>query len=261
MLKFFRKIRHRLLNENNFSKYLLYAFGEIALVMIGILLALQVNNWNHFRKDRKLAITYLERMIIEVTQDTTILNQKMRLGEKLSKQYLHFIREMYEKQESKEDFIQLMGSVELNVDELILIDIAYSELVNTGKLDLIFNKNLKNQITNYYRDYEFISSRTNELNESTLSNINAASIAWPNMKYVIRSYMELLPAHIFATDDYMFDDSEWTLINSPKSMEFRLYENAIYFYYMKQNLLIPMYKNLAVKAENLLDLIKVEIEE
>lgn len=50
MIPFFRKIRHRLLTENKFSKYFLYAIGEIALVMIGILLALQVNNWNAQRK-------------------------------------------------------------------------------------------------------------------------------------------------------------------------------------------------------------------
>lgn len=59
MIKFFRRIRKQLITENlptgqagKFSKYLLYAIGEIVLVMIGILLALQVNNWNEERKDR-----------------------------------------------------------------------------------------------------------------------------------------------------------------------------------------------------------------
>jgi hypothetical protein len=52
MLTFFRKIRKALLDSGSARKYLLYAIGEIALVMIGILLALQVNNWNEWRKDR-----------------------------------------------------------------------------------------------------------------------------------------------------------------------------------------------------------------
>ena len=52
MIKFFRKIRQNLLTENKFSKYLLYAIGEIVLVMIGILLALQVSNWNKYSQDR-----------------------------------------------------------------------------------------------------------------------------------------------------------------------------------------------------------------
>ena len=53
MLKFFRSIRQDLLSENKIGKYLLYALGEILLVMIGILLALQVNNWNETKKSNK----------------------------------------------------------------------------------------------------------------------------------------------------------------------------------------------------------------
>ena len=53
MLRFFRQIRQRLLTENKVSKYLLYAIGEILLVVIGILIALQVNNWNEGRLERK----------------------------------------------------------------------------------------------------------------------------------------------------------------------------------------------------------------
>mgnify|MGYP001591841413 CR=1 FL=1 len=51
MIKFFRRIRQGLLSENKFSKYLLYAIGEIILVVIGILIALQINNWNEKRKN------------------------------------------------------------------------------------------------------------------------------------------------------------------------------------------------------------------
>ena len=52
MIKFFRHIRKRLLTENKFSKYLLYAIGEILLVVIGILIALSINNWNEEQKNR-----------------------------------------------------------------------------------------------------------------------------------------------------------------------------------------------------------------
>ena len=50
MIKFFRKIRQQLMTDNKTSKYLLYAFGEIVLVVIGILIALQINNWNEHQK-------------------------------------------------------------------------------------------------------------------------------------------------------------------------------------------------------------------
>ncbi len=53
MIKFFRKIRQQILTENKFSKYLIYAVGEIVLVVIGILIALQVNNWKNEINDSK----------------------------------------------------------------------------------------------------------------------------------------------------------------------------------------------------------------
>ena len=50
MIKFFRKIRYDLMEKNKNGKYLKYAIGEILLVVIGILIALQINNWNELRK-------------------------------------------------------------------------------------------------------------------------------------------------------------------------------------------------------------------
>ena len=66
MIKFFRKIRQRLLTENKLSKYLIYAIGEILLVMIGILLALQVNNWNEKNKKKEIQLTQLSGLKIEI---------------------------------------------------------------------------------------------------------------------------------------------------------------------------------------------------
>lgn len=71
MIKFFRKIRKQLLNENKFSKYLFYAVGEIFLVVIGILIALQLNIWNEARKDRNE-----EKLIVKTIYDE--LNQNLQ---------------------------------------------------------------------------------------------------------------------------------------------------------------------------------------
>ena len=62
MIAFFRKIRQRLLSENKVSKYLAYAFGEIVLVVIGILIALQINNWNNTSVLRQKEIVLLKEL-------------------------------------------------------------------------------------------------------------------------------------------------------------------------------------------------------
>ena len=68
MLRFFRKIRQRLLTDNKFSKYLLYAIGEILLVVIGILIALQMDNWNENRKTRALELKTLKELRADLFQ-------------------------------------------------------------------------------------------------------------------------------------------------------------------------------------------------
>ncbi len=73
MIKFFRKIRQKLLTENKFSKYLIYAIGEIILVVIGILIALQINNWNEDRKERKQEIEFITSVKKDLTQDKVFI--------------------------------------------------------------------------------------------------------------------------------------------------------------------------------------------
>ena len=67
MIKFFRKIRYNLMETGKKGKYLKYAIGEIALVMIGILLALQVNNWNERRELKIKETSLLESLEKELT--------------------------------------------------------------------------------------------------------------------------------------------------------------------------------------------------
>ena len=62
MLRLFRQLRQRLLSENKFSRYLLYAIGEIFLVVIGILIALTISTWNEKKQDRELEIFTLNSL-------------------------------------------------------------------------------------------------------------------------------------------------------------------------------------------------------
>ena len=69
MIKFFRKRRQKLLTENKFRKYLLYAIGEIALVVIGILIALQINTWNEQRKLKTKELKSLQELRSDLVQN------------------------------------------------------------------------------------------------------------------------------------------------------------------------------------------------
>ena len=75
MAKLFNKIRKTLLAEGKTTNYLKYAIGEIVLVVIGILIALSVNNWNQENKDRKLGEDYLLRIHRDLVQDTISFKQ------------------------------------------------------------------------------------------------------------------------------------------------------------------------------------------
>ena len=77
MIKFFRKIRQNLLSEGKTGKYFKYAIGEIILVVIGILIALSINNWNESRKTRLQDFEFLNNLKVELSIDITALTAKI----------------------------------------------------------------------------------------------------------------------------------------------------------------------------------------
>jgi hypothetical protein len=77
MLKFFRKIRQRLLAENKLSKYLIYAFGEIVLVVIGILIALSINNWNEGRKNDQKESILVKNIVEDLRLDSLHISKSL----------------------------------------------------------------------------------------------------------------------------------------------------------------------------------------
>ncbi len=77
MIKFFRKIRQNLLLENKTGKYLKYAVGEIVLVVIGILIALQINNWNEQRKKNELGKDYLQQLKQDLSLDAKLYEEQI----------------------------------------------------------------------------------------------------------------------------------------------------------------------------------------
>ncbi len=82
MIKFFRKIRQNLLLENKTGKYFKYAIGEIILVVIGILIALQINNWNETKKEQAITNKYLSGFVSDLKKDRTQLDNLINIRKK-----------------------------------------------------------------------------------------------------------------------------------------------------------------------------------
>lgn len=256
MIKFFRKIRRRLLDEGNPTSYLKYAIGEIFLVMIGILLALQVNNWNEIRKEKIVENDFLIRFQTDLNNDTIALNQKIKLAQVELNSFNHYIHESYDIQENKEDFSELMSSVNWDAMNLILQNKTYVEMTSSGKVDLIEDKQIKESIVDYYVEYEVAAADIAEMNQTGIQMLLQAGEYAPYFKYL--KYKEI--TNIF-DQDKMFSPKDWEFINIPDSREFRLYENAATYYAYKNETMVQHYKNLLLKATQLMEQIKPKIQE
>ena len=173
MLTFFRKIRQKLVGAGSGSvtRYLLYAVGEILLVVVGILIALQVNNWNEERADRKLAINYLigikADMEKDVEQAEDILNT---LAEVIS--LVQSIDSVYsdEVMHNPDAYPNLFVDPDTtSINRLFYRGFSfrtnkgsYSSLVSDGKTGLIKNRELFEAIQTYYETFTQRLSSTYE---------------------------------------------------------------------------------------------------
>ncbi|MFC0605096.1 DUF6090 family protein [Winogradskyella pulchriflava] len=141
MIKFFRKIRYDLMGKNNAGKYLKYAIGEIVLVVIGILIALSLNNWNESRKNEIIKQQLIEDLIVELQSSRVIINDAIALGDSLiadGQLYLKHIgsRELTIQIDSLKklgDFITYGIPYDLNLP-------IYEDSKSSGRLSMINNK-------------------------------------------------------------------------------------------------------------------------
>ena len=145
MLKFFRKIRHQLLSENQTSKYLLYAIGEIFLVMIGILLALQVNNWNQARQDnlkeQKLLLALQDEFQHNLKSLEAIMEKNIRVNEGL-KTFLRFSGPKYDAI-NKEQYYKLqygIGAASVLWEPVVGV---INDIQNSGQLNNLSDSALR----------------------------------------------------------------------------------------------------------------------
>ncbi len=202
MIKFFRNIRQQQLSDGNFSKYLLYALGEIVLVVIGILIALQINAWSEARKERKSEAQVL----------TTVLKE-LKLNEQiLAKEELDLLTYL----SSTKQFINLMspnpadssllkvGKYLADGTEVVKVQLHLAGIRNlvSNKMELISNDSLAQMLIDYpilfdrYKVMEDLQQNisTNRIRPRIKQYISLGSAAFTS------DYKGLLSDRILAND-------------------------------------------------------------
>ena len=141
-----------MLSENNLSKYLLYAIGEIVLVVIGILIALQINNYSEQKKERDKELVLLANLSNEIKLDILQIENNTRLSsERLNR--LDSLVQLLKSPDSIDrlGFIQL--SFEFVMDQYFKSNSGiFDEAISSGKMSYIQNEPLRQNIFNYYRN-------------------------------------------------------------------------------------------------------------
>lgn len=151
MNKNFRNNRKELIKENRVKKYLLYALGEIVLVVIGILIALQANNWKIDTSNRRDEQFYLKKLKQNLQQDTIYLKQRISEIE-LSEGALDILKkEIHNPELEKFSSDSLLFHL-FSVFSFTPQTSTFDNLISTGKLDLITNQALVDSIFVYYND-------------------------------------------------------------------------------------------------------------
>jgi hypothetical protein len=157
MISFFRKIRQSLIQANTVTRYLAYAIGEIVLVVIGILIALQVNNWNEQRKAKIKSYSYLKRLnedmeVILKDAERSIYGNEIRLKNSIiAKNSLETKKLQSSEQMNFEQYLN-----EYHEYFITMINFStYEEMMSGDELNLIQNRWIRDAFSNLseYRDF------------------------------------------------------------------------------------------------------------
>ncbi len=159
MIKFFRKIRQRLLSENKFSKYLLYAIGEIVLVVIGILIALSINKANDAEKQRLKEITLLTEMSKNLQIDYKDLDFNIKGSAERIQANEIILKTLQDRIPMNDSLKPYYGNI-LGNFQLSTNTAAWENLKSVG-LDLVSDDSLRNAISNLYTvKYKYLENVT-----------------------------------------------------------------------------------------------------
>lgn len=166
----FRKIRKKLLDSGKLKSYLAYAFGEILLIAIGILIAWKINDLNEIRKNRIVELKIYESLYDELNMNLNILNTNIERYSDTSKSLENTMNYIglppEEISEGAKDTI-----VHINYSEINLLDGALNSVISTTKFELIESDSLKSLITNYPSEIQKLKSIDSKIKEIVIDRL------------------------------------------------------------------------------------------
>jgi len=148
LIKFFKHIRQRTIKENRASKYFLYAIGEIVLVVIGILFALQINNWNSEKQLKHIEIKYLKEIAHNLKADSADIQFNIKFNEVRLRSTQMVLKNLIEQETYNDTMDTYYGSL-IYTTRSIINSSAYETLKTRG-LEIISNDSLRKTITHLY---------------------------------------------------------------------------------------------------------------
>ena len=221
MIQFFRKIRQRLLSENKLSKYLLYALGEIVLVVIGILIALAVNNWNQENKEHRLGDDLLIRIHRNLVQDTINFRNTIDRNNALREDLKGLLVDLYDGVENIEEVQNMSKTWDLLLDQAFAPnDNTYQSMVSSGTLGHIRNPELKEEIVALYSEYDQINALLLSIGEWMIGIASTMDSETDFIKFGSEV------SDIFQTQE-MFNENDYAFLNEKDNPKFKLFVRAM----------------------------------
>lgn len=189
MIKFFRKIRQKMLKENRLGKYAIYALGEIILVVIGILIALTINNNNEIRKQRNLELHYLSNLKTDLTLNIKHLENYIETR-KTSINSANEIIAHYEGKPIKD--LKAFSRHTVNIytwRKFFQINNTFQELMNSGNLALISNDSIKDILLNMESLYKVTKDGEAHFRYDSEILLYEPSYEMMDMNPIVQNYM------------------------------------------------------------------------
>lgn len=243
MLRLFRQLRKTLVEQQKLRTYLLYAIGEILLVVIGILIALQINNWNQERMDKKLEESYLKELKVEFEENVAFIESFYLDRYDRKVEALNMLREYYHGnyviQDSAYFAIEAGFGAVFGTRTYQGSSPVFDEMISTGKLNVIKDELLRRKLIDYYRLIDIYMESLKEYSSGYLMMINS-----------LRPFNENHPDHV--------DPDDMALIIKHAGTEAFYLSATGELTYANQT--ISFFEQIKVDAEQIVALIRTSLE-